>query len=127
MRKILLGLVLLAPLAGCAELSAIQNSTLSMNTVYVAANAFDAVEITAANYLGLPACTPGGNVVCRNASAVKAIVPAVRTGIAARKELVADCQASTTASACVSAYTTVTTAITSLQNLFTQYNIQKGS
>lgn len=127
MRRILIVVGLAATLGGCAEITALESASLTTTQVYVAANAFDAAELTATNYLKLPACATGGASVCRNQAAVPALVATVRSGYQARQTLVAACTASTTAPNCVSAYTTVSTAVTGLQNLFTQYAIAKGS
>ena len=58
MKKVLIGLVLALGLAGC-------NINLNPNVatpqdVVIAANAFDAAEATAANYLTLPLCGERG-------------------------------------------------------------------
>lgn len=121
-----LWLLALLALGGCSALTDLTSASLTTTQVYIAANAFDAAEVTATQYLGLLACG-GAAMVCRSPSAVAAIVPAVRAGYKARQALVSACAASTTATACVSAYTTVTTAVTTLQAAFTAYSIQKGS
>lgn len=121
-----LWLLAVLALGGCSALADLTSASLTTTQVYVAANAFDAAEATATQYLSLPACG-GAATVCRSASAVAAIVPAVRAGYKARQALVSACAASITATACVSAYTTVTTAVTTLQSAFTAYSIQKGS
>ncbi len=83
---------LLLLVGGCAN---IQNAydtltgvTVSPTAVYVAVNAFDAVEASATNYLRLPRCkTTGPAVVCRSPAATAAIIPAVRSGRVARNNL----------------------------------------
>jgi hypothetical protein len=121
------GIICLAlALSGCAALQGLENSALTPTQVYVAANAFDAAELTATNYLNLPACVKGGSAVCRNPAAVPSLVSIIRGGYQARRTLVAACSASTTATTCVSAYTTVTTAVSGLQTIFAQYSITKG-
>jgi hypothetical protein len=127
MKKLILGLLLASALGGCSTISALENASLTTTQVYVVANAFDAAELTATNYLSLPACTTGGTPVCRNPPAVAALVAAVRGGYKARQALVSACAASITAANCVSAYTTVTTAVSGLQTIFSQYAITKGS
>jgi isopentenyl diphosphate isomerase/L-lactate dehydrogenase-like FMN-dependent dehydrogenase len=123
MRKILLAALLLS---GCSTLQELTNASLTTNQVYVAANAFDAAEITATNYLRLPACG-GTALVCRNKTAVPVIIATVRGGKQARQTLVASCAASTSSPECVSAYQTVTTAVSGLQTTFSQYSVAKGS
>lgn len=127
MRKFLLAGAAALALSGCATISALTGASLTTAQVYVTANAFDAAEVTATNYLKLPVCASGGPTVCRNPAATGGLVSAVRAGYQARQSLVAACAASTTAPACVSAYTTVSTAVNGLQSLFSQYSIAKGS
>lgn len=118
MKKILL---LCLALGGCSTIANLESAGLSMNQVYVAANAFDAAENTATQYLKLPACSPGNGYVCRNPAAVTAIANVGRPAVKARQNLVAACLVSTTSADCVSAYGTVTTAVSTLQAIFTQY------
>lgn len=113
-------------LGGCAQIQTLEGASLNTTQVYAAANAFDAVELTATNYLKLPVCVSGGPILCRNQQAAAAIVAAGRGGYQARRTLISACIAGTTSTACVSAYTTLTTAVTGLQNVFTQYGITKG-
>lgn len=127
MRTIIIAGALAVGLSGCATISALTGASLTTTQVYVTANAFDAGEVTATNYLKLPVCVAGGPTVCRNPAATAGLVSAVRAGYQARQSLVASCEASTTAPACVSAYTTVSTAVNGLQSLFSQYSIAKGS
>ena len=127
MKKVFaIGLLALG-LSACSTIASLTGASLTTTQVYVAANAFDAAELTATNYLNLPKCGVGAPVVCRNQAAVPTLVAAVRGGYQARQTLVAACSASTSAASCVSAYTTVTTAVSGLQSIFTQYSIQKGS
>lgn len=114
-------------LGGCAELTALEGAQLTTNQVYVASNAFDAAELTAVQYLKLPDCTGSPTPVCRTPAAVTAIANIGRPAYRARETLVATCATSTTAPACVSAYQTVTQAVTTFQSIFTQYNVQKGA
>jgi hypothetical protein len=83
--------LLLLPLGGCAGLQQfvnnVINSTVSPPTVYVAAQAFDAAEQTAANYLSLPLCTGAGAQVCRTAAGSAAIAKAIRAGRPIRNQL----------------------------------------
>jgi hypothetical protein len=91
MRNFLFAAAAILALGGCAQLqsdwAALNGTTVSPQAVYIAANAFDAVEQTATNYLRLPACSGSNGPVCRNATAVKQIVPLVRSGRVARKKL----------------------------------------
>lgn len=125
MKKLILCCALL--LGGC---SAIQNAytiatgaSVTPNQVYIAANAFDVVEATATQYLKLPACVTGGSAVCRTATAVNAIVPAVRSGRAARNQLEAAVNASGGAPVSATIYSVLTGATTTLQTIISEYNI----
>lgn len=86
---------LAAPIGGCSTVKTIQEgwgaitgATVSPKAIIVAANAFNAAEATATNYLKLPRCAPATRPICREPSATKVIIPAVRSGRVARDELV---------------------------------------
>ena len=104
-------------LAGCNTTVA----TISPQAVYVGANAFDAVEATATNYLLLPACPKAA--VCRSTAAVAAIVPAIRLGRKARNAVEAYAAANPGASIPVSLSTALSAQVAALQAIFTQYGI----
>lgn len=89
MRKLLLAIGLAAALGGCATIKAdwaiVTGATVSPTQIIVAANAFDAGEASATQYLlyckanvGQPVCALGTR---------KAVVTAVRSGRAARNQL----------------------------------------
>lgn len=84
-------------LGGCAQwqaieqkvstvASAISGATVNPQAVLVASNIFDGLEVTATNYLRLAKCN-GSTPVCRDPTATKAIIPAVRSGRDARNNL----------------------------------------
>lgn len=86
---------LVAPIGGCAQYQAVRDgwsaltgATVSPKAVIVAANAFDALEATATNYLTLKRCDGRNGPLCRDPKATAIIVPAVRSGRAARDELI---------------------------------------
>lgn len=91
MRRILLVLSLLA-LSGCAaQLQKLENAyavitsaTVSPTAIIVAANAFDAIEQTATNYLTRPKCAGQNGPLCRSPVATQKIIPAIRAGRVAR-------------------------------------------
>lgn len=58
-------------------------ATVSPEAIYVARNAFDAVEVSATNYLLLDKC-PIKAPFCRDPSATAKLVPAIRAGRVAR-------------------------------------------
>ncbi|MCK1693748.1 hypothetical protein [Bradyrhizobium sp. 144] len=97
MRKIFAALLLAISVAGCAQFqtfenkvstvySAITGASVNPQAVLVASNIFDGLEVTATNYLRLTKCN-GSTPVCRDPSATKAIIPAVRSGRVARNNL----------------------------------------
>ena len=89
-----------------------------------AANSFDAVETVATGYLQLPACgSTGASVACRNAVAVAKIVPAVRSGRAARNAIETLLGQNSGAAIPVASYNTLEAAISTLQTINSQYNI----
>lgn len=79
MKKLLLiGLLMLG---GCAQLTTAYDTLTGVNVtpkqVYIVANAFNAVQGTATQYLNLPLCTGANGPFCRTADAsvkVKAII-----------------------------------------------------
>lgn len=126
MRKLLLIAAMFCPLVlgGGTCLSNITEASLTTTQVYVAAQAFDAAEVTATNYLSLPACVAHDVALC---PAAGVLVSATRGGYKARRALVATCAASITAAACISDYAAVTAAVNGLQSAFVTYSISKGS
>ena len=92
MRKLVLVAALAVGVAGCSTLQntwdVITQSKVSPTVVIVAANAFDALEATATNYLRLKKCTSTTMPVCRSPAATAQIVPAIRSGRAARNTLI---------------------------------------
>jgi len=92
MKKIIGILILTLALGGCqgtkfgtfiATIESAATGTVSPEAIYVAANTFDAVEVTATNYLTLKKC-PTGAPFCRDPVATKALIPAIRSGRVAR-------------------------------------------
>lgn len=127
MRKILLIAALAVGLAGCAQITtawnALTGATVSPQAVYIAANAFDAVELTATNYLRLPRCHTGGPVICRSPSATAQIVPAVRSGRVARNNLEQFMKDHPGQLGPQGLYDALTGATATLKGIFAQYNI----
>ena len=78
------------PLAGCTSVenavSVATSAAVPASTAVVAANSFDAIESIATGYISLPVCG-GASAVCRTVSATKAIIPAIRSGRAARNAI----------------------------------------
>jgi hypothetical protein len=130
MRKFMLAAMmgLAIPLGGCSTwntvYSAVTGATVDTTTVYVAANSFDAVEITATTYLKQPRCTGTNGPLCRDTEATKAIVPAVRSAYQARKALVQYSIDHPGQLGPQGLYDALKAAGTTLQNVLTTYNIQ---
>jgi hypothetical protein len=94
MKKLLLGIALALSLTACAsvqndwaKIAALTSSQVTVTTVAVAGNTFDALEATATAYLRLPRCSGTNGPACRDPSATKKIIPAVRAGRVARNNL----------------------------------------
>jgi hypothetical protein len=127
MRK-LIAIGLLFGLVGCTQLqndiNAITGASVNPTAVIVAANAFDAAEATATNYLRLKKCTATSGPVCRNSTATAAIIPAIRSGRAARNNLEAFLKNNPGVLGPTGLYNALTTATTTLEQIFSTYNIK---
>ena len=91
MRKIILALSFAIGLTACASLqndwNVLTSTQVTITTVAVAGNTFDALEATATAYLRLPRCGSTSGAVCRDPAASKKIISAVRAGRVARNNL----------------------------------------
>lgn len=126
MKKLIPALLLAFTLAGCASLTntwnAVTGATVSPAAVIVAANAFDALEVTATNYLKLKKCD-GSNPVCRSPAATKVIVPAVRSGRVARNNLEQFLKDNPGQLGPSGLYNALTASINTLQGVIAAYNV----
>jgi len=104
----------------------VTSTSISPQAALAAANAFDALEVTATAYLSLPPCG-GAIVTCRNATAVKNIVPAVRSGRTARNAIEALLQSNSGAAIPIANYNTLEAAIQTLQSTYTQFGVAVAS
>lgn len=111
-------------LGGCATYNNLTGAKVSPQSALVAANSFDALETVATGYLQLPPCTTTQWAACRNATAAKRIGPAVRAGRVARNQVEALLAANNGNAIPVVTMDTLQSAITTLQSIYTQYNIQ---
>jgi hypothetical protein len=127
MRKFI-AIGLLFGLIGCTQLqndiNAITGASVNPTAVIVAANAFDAAEATATNYLRLKKCTATSGPVCRNPTATAAIIPAIRSGRAARNNLEAFLKNNPGVLGPTGLYNALITATTTLEQIFSTYNIK---
>lgn len=123
--KVLLLVPVLA-LAGCASFGNITgiNPTVSGKAAYVGVNTFDALEAAATAYNQLPLCAAGASIACHTAAAKAAIKPAILTGRTARKEVEAALNSSGGGAIPVLSWNNLQSAITTLQSLYANYNIQ---
>jgi predicted small secreted protein len=128
LRKLLVLAALAAPLAGCSTIQGIENDimttftlatgqTISPQAVIIAANGFDAIEITATNYLNLPTCNGSAVTVCKTPATVVTLVTAIRAGRAARNQLEGYMTANPGVPAPISPYNVLITAINTLQGI----------
>ena len=117
MKKLILGALAL----GCAALSGCATTGFSVTpkAAYIAANAFDAAEATATNYLTLPVC-PAAKL-CRTAAGVAAVTKAVRTARAARNGIEAFVKANPGSAVPVTLADALSAAVQALQAILTQY------
>lgn len=70
-----------------AGYNAVTSATVAPNTVVVAIDAYDAMEILATNYTRLPRCDGTNGPVCRDPSMRKKIDGAIYSGRSARNSL----------------------------------------
>ncbi len=86
--------ITLLGLAGCNV--NINPNVATPNQVIIAANAYNAAEVSATNYLRLPLCGVEVKTTCRTQAISQSIVNAVRAGRTARRAVLADLQTNTT-------------------------------
>lgn len=94
MKKLIIILALSLSLGACASLERLKQTaeavgefTVSPEAIVIASNAFDALEITATNYLKLKSCRKITSIVCRDPIATSLIIPSIRSGRVARNNL----------------------------------------
>ena len=126
MRKLLIACVALS-LGGCAtfqkDWGALTGASVSPEAVLVAGNTFDALEATATNYLTFCKANRALPVCASYVSARKQILPAIRSGRAARNNLEAFLQNNPGKLGPTGLYNALTSAIATIQNVIDQYSI----
>ena len=134
MKKIFLIAVLAISLGGCStpfgeRLSSFfeaikvgSSATVSPEAIYVAANAYDAVEVTATNYLTLKRC-PNQAPFCRSPAATKVLIPAIRAGRVARDNALPFVTDHPGQLGAKGLYDALTTATDSIQKILNQYKV----
>ena len=121
MLKFLGAVVIALALAGCQVLSTIEGTTISPTAMYVALNAYKAVERTGTNYVVY--CTPAVKPAGCSAAAVQQIVTALAAGNVARNNLEAYIAANPGALGPVALYNALTTVTSTLSGIEAQYQV----
>lgn len=123
--KKFLALPLLLLLGGCLTLGDLYNVatgvTVTPTQMYVAANSFDAIEVTATNYIVLCNTSPA-NPAC-NKTAIKKLIPAIRAGRIARNNLEAFVAANPGTPGPTTLYNALVSAIATLNQIYTLYGV----
>ena len=130
MKKIFL-IVAALSLASCSTLQQFKNVAetvgefnVSPQAVILASNTFDALEITATNYLRLPRCKSATtSPVCRSPTASALLIPAVRSGRVARDNLQQFIKDHPNQLASATVYEKFTSIISTIQGVYAQYNV----
>ncbi len=132
MKKLLAIIAISLTIGGCAGLTrtfeTVQNAvTAAENAVtpqqiYIAANAFDAIKVSATNYLLLKRC-PQNAPFCRDPAVTKKLVPLIRAGTVARNNAVTWARANPNGFADVSLYEKLTSITGTIEEMMRQYNV----
>lgn len=128
MRKLALaGVLALAFFAsGCAQMQntweRLTSVQIDPRDVYIAENAFDAIQITASNYLHYCSSVQPASPVCKK-EAIAQLVPAVRSGRVARVNLDTFVKSHPDALGAKGLYDALVSATNTLQAISTQYNL----
>jgi hypothetical protein len=121
-------------LSGCATVGLLQrdvdtawqvatSAKVSPTAVILAANAFDALEASATNYLRLPKCSTVATSICRDPGATRAMIPAVRAGRIARNNLEAFLRTHPGELGPQGLYDALASAARSIQAIYGQYQL----
>lgn len=134
MKRILIIAAIALSLAGCQgtrfgdfiatagnAITAAENA-VTPQQIYIAANAFDAVKVSATNYLELRRC-PTNAPFCRDPSVTKKLIPLIRAGTIARNNAVSWARANPNGFADVSLYEKLTSITSTIEAMMRQYNI----
>jgi hypothetical protein len=112
--------LLMLGVAGCVTP---QSSVLTPEQLIIGANAFDAMELSAANYLRLPLCDTGSTPICRTKATSNSLAKAVRNARHARSQLEAYVNANPGKPDAVNLYQALVTSMKTLQGLLQKNNI----
>jgi hypothetical protein len=135
MRKIIIAAMMALAVSGCVPVmqkidnawNVLTASSISPEAVVIAVNSFDALEATATNYLRLERCNGANGPICRDPAATSKLVPAIRSGRVARNNLEQFLKDHPGQLGPSGLYDALQTAITTIQNVITQYKIGASS
>lgn len=130
--KFVLGISIFLAIGGCAQIqktfdtvgnaiTAAENA-VTPQQIYIAANAFDAIKVSATNYLELKRC-PQNAPFCRDPAVTKKLIPLIRAGTVARNNVVAWARANPNGFADVSLYNKLTAITSTIEEMMRKYNI----
>jgi predicted small secreted protein len=137
MRKIIIAAALALSLAGCATVtqfgqkvegvvSAVTGATVSPEAIIILANSFDAMQVTAKNYIN-PAlnkrCNGSNGPICRDPVATLALNKAIREGRVARNNAKQFLRDHPGQLGTEGLYDALQLSVGTLQSIFTKYNI----
>lgn len=125
LRNAALAFVLASGLIGCAQIKnaydTVRQASVSPNQVYIAANAFDAIEASATQYLRLPPC---GKLPCRSPSATNSLVASIRAGRLARNKLESAVNADPSGPVDANLYATLTSSTSTIKAVLAEFGVQ---
>jgi hypothetical protein len=124
MRKLFISLVLALSLSACTTVQYLEQASgvlADPKAVYITRQTFNALEITATNYIKY--CTPNHAATGCSDTAIQQIIPAVRSGRVARSNLTSYAKANPGAGTPASLYNALVSATNTLQSISAQYNI----
>lgn len=131
MKKLLIILLAGFTLAGCvgtrlgsfiATVESAATGTVSPAAIYIARNSFDAVEVSATNYLLLKKC-PTNAPFCRDPKATADLIPAIRSGRVARNNATQFLTDHPNQLGTQGLYDALTTATDTIKSILDKYNI----
>jgi hypothetical protein len=116
-------LAVVAGLGGCAAVQDVEfavTAKIPQNQIATAVQGFDALEVSATQYIKLPTCAAGVSIAtgCKAPGSASKVVSDVRAGIAARNALWASSKASSDGSVPATSlvYTTFTGYVTAINS-----------
>lgn len=127
LRSLALACTLVVTLPACDRISAIiqiaTSASVSPNLIFIAANTFDGLEVTATNYLRLSRCTGANGPVCRDPEAAEKIIATVQSGRIVRNKMRQFLRDHPGQLGIQGDYDALKESIATLQTIFTKYNV----